>query len=45
MAIANGLIGATALLVTTGPEDIPGMVIAGSVTYLGTRYFCEVGWL
>lgn len=43
-AVAAGLIAMGGTLASTTPVNMPGIVTVGAITYLGTRYFCTVGW-
>jgi hypothetical protein len=43
-AMAAGFLAGAGTAVTTTPVDIPGIVTISSFTYVGTRFFCSVGW-
>lgn len=43
-AIAAGFISVATVAATTTPLDVPGMFVFGSISYLGTRFFCEIGY-
>jgi len=42
--LANGAVAATVAATVTSPVDVPGVVVTGTVTFLGTAYFCSIGW-
>jgi hypothetical protein len=45
MATASGLVGALVVVATTTPIDVGGAMVVGGVTWGGTYFFCEAGWL
>jgi len=41
---AGGVAGAVAATITS-PIDVPGITVTGIVSFLGTDYFCSIGWM